>query len=405
MRTEVLYANDSVAKTLDANLFVKAGLSDATSMVSWDGKLADGKMAPLGEYRFRVCILDSAGNTLSSMESKPFHILDGNGVIAVGAGGVGGTAAELLIDEVFEDLGEARFVGSIDYLMKVREHGKFLPEQYRTFNYRWKVPTGAMQAPALWRKTRFSLGIQRQRDRFPVTIAVLLATQGYDLEGDGFICDSNKISHYPYKIAVMRRTLDKNNPTTEDIYLNSIFDVVGYDTIHDWGKKKRGYSFPFIMGVKVFPEGVFGDIQSLIKRNTDSYEAVMSRITQSTGLYKTSYMNMGNDKRVIDMNELVKKRIDALGMKMQRPENSGFVDDINADSKGAMELVEGITLDSDFEPGIEGITRDDSGFTEADFSGSVIKGDQLEDARQMVEDAKAEAARILERPRHRLMKS
>ena len=53
---------------------------------------------------------------------------------------------------------------------------------------------------------------------------------------------------------------------------------------------------------------------------------------------------MGNDKRVIDMNELVKKRIDALGMKMQRPENSGFVDDINADSKGAMELVEGITL-------------------------------------------------------------
>ncbi|MBQ3714759.1 MAG: hypothetical protein II892_04130 [Fibrobacter sp.] len=290
VRTEVLYANDSVAKTLDANLFVKAGLSDATSMVSWDGKLADGKMAPLGEYRFRVCILDSVGNTVSSMESKPFHILDGSSVIAVGTGGVGGTTAELLIDEVFEDLGEARFVGSIDYLMKVREQGEFLPEQYRTFNYRWSVPTDAKQAPALWRKTRFSLGIQRQRDKFPVTIAVLLATEGYDLRGDGPICDTNIISHYPYKIAVMRRTLDKNNPTTEDIYLNSIFHVVGYDTIHDWGKKKRGYSFPFIMGVKVLPEGVFKDVRKLFKDASDAYIAgMMDKIGAWIGLYSYTF--------------------------------------------------------------------------------------------------------------------
>ena len=257
VRTEVLYANDSVAKTLDANLFVKAGLSDATSMASWDGKLADGKMAPLGEYRFRVCILDSAGNTLSSMESKPFHILDGSGVIAVGAGGVGGTAAELLIDEVFEDLGEARFVGSIDYLMKVRAQGKFLPEQYRTFNYRWKVPTGAMQAPALWRKTRFSLGIQRQRDKFPVTIAVLLATEGYNLHATLNFC-SARSSHYPYKIMVARRTLDRYNPTVLDIDLVSQYHVVGYD-INDDGR----YYYPFVMGVKVFPEGVFKDVRVL----------------------------------------------------------------------------------------------------------------------------------------------
>ena len=54
---------------------------------------------------------------------------------------------------------------------------------------------------------------------------------------------------------------------------------------------------------------------------------------------------MGNDRRVIDMNELVKKRIDALGIKMQRPENSGFVDGINADSAGVEELVDGVTLE------------------------------------------------------------
>jgi len=257
VRTEVLYANDSVAKTLDANLFVKAGLSDATSMASWDGKLADSSMAPLGEYRFRVCILDSAGIVVSSVVSRPFHILDGSGILPAVAGGSGNVSAELLIDEVFEDLGELRFVGSIDYLMKVREHGKFLPEQYRTFNYRWKVPTGAMQAPALWRKTRFSLGIQRQRDRFPVTIAVLLATQGYDLHPILNFCKPRS-SHYPYKIMVARRTLDRYNPTVLDIDLVSQYHVVGYD------KNSGGrYYYPFIMGVKVFPEGVFKDIQNL----------------------------------------------------------------------------------------------------------------------------------------------
>ncbi|WP_295685175.1 LamG-like jellyroll fold domain-containing protein [uncultured Fibrobacter sp.] len=265
VRTEVLYANDSVAKTLDTNLFVKAGLSDATSMASWDGKLADSNMAPLGVYRFRVCILDSAGNTLSSMESKPFHILDGSGVIAVGTGGVGGTAAELLIDEVFEDLGEARFVGSIDYLMKVRAQGKFLPEQYRTFNYRWKVPTGAMQAPALWRKTRFSLGIQRQRDRFPVTIAVLLATEGYDLDAGFFRCKPPD-HHYPYKIMVAKRTFDRYSPTVLDVSLTSFYGIVGYDKNDD-----DEYPYSIVMAVKVLPEGVFEDVKKIFRDASDGY--------------------------------------------------------------------------------------------------------------------------------------
>ena len=259
VRTEVLYANDSVARTLDANLFVKAGISDATSMASWDGKLADGNIAPLGEYRFRVCILDSAGIVVSSVVSRPFHILDGNGVVVAGMDGVGDTAAELLIDEVFEDLGEARFVGSIDYLMKVRAQGKFLPERYRTFNYRWRVPTGAMQAPALWRKTRFSLGIQRQRDKFPVTIAVLLATEGYDLYNIANFCRTTS-SSYPYTIVVAGRTLDRNNPTTLNVSLASLHEVVGYDK-NDNGK----YYYPFVMGVKVLPVGVFKDVRKLFQ--------------------------------------------------------------------------------------------------------------------------------------------
>ncbi len=113
-----------------------------------------------------------------------------------------------------------------------------------------------------------------------------------------------------------------------------------------------------------------------------------------SNLYKTSYMNMGSDKRVIDMNELVKKRIDALGYKMQRPENSGFVDGINADSVGVEELVEGVTLESDLfpegEPGGEAVE-----FSEG-LSGNVIKGESHIDTQALLDAAHSEAERIID---------
>lgn len=110
-----------------------------------------------------------------------------------------------------------------------------------------------------------------------------------------------------------------------------------------------------------------------------------------SNLYKTSYMNMGNDKRVIDMNELVKKRIDALGYKMQRPENSGFVEGINADSVGVEELVEGVTFDSDLLPEGEAGAE----FTEG-LSGNVIKGESHIDTQALMDAAHAEAEKIID---------
>lgn len=100
---------------------------------------------------------------------------------------------------------------------------------------------------------------------------------------------------------------------------------------------------------------------------------------------------MGSDKRVIDMNELVKKRIDALGYKMQRPENSGFVEDINADGAGVEELVEGVTLESEIfpegEPGGE--------FTEG-LSANVIKAESHADTQALLDAAHMEAERIID---------
>ncbi len=103
---------------------------------------------------------------------------------------------------------------------------------------------------------------------------------------------------------------------------------------------------------------------------------------------------MGSDKRVIDMNELVKKRIDALGLKMQRPENSGFVEGINADSEGVEELVQGVTLDGDFPEG-EGFTEGLGRLSDASLSGNVIKGDAGADPGALIDEANAEAERII----------
>ena len=103
---------------------------------------------------------------------------------------------------------------------------------------------------------------------------------------------------------------------------------------------------------------------------------------------------MGSDKRVIDMNELVKKRIDALGYKMQRPENSGFVDGINADSVGVEELVQGVTFDSDLYP--EGEAGGEFQEFSEGLSGNVIKSEPHVDTQAMLDAAHMEAERIID---------
>lgn len=116
-------------------------------------------------------------------------------------------------------------------------------------------------------------------------------------------------------------------------------------------------------------------------------EKSLSPEVEVTRLLSSNLLKMGyasfqdSEKRVIDTNELVANRIEALTAKMHRPENAGFV--TNAGDGFAA----GLNAEH-----VEGLLSE-----EEDASGNVLKGS--EDARAAIEQAREEAEQILARAR------
>jgi hypothetical protein len=112
----------------------------------------------------------------------------------------------------------------------MRAHAELnrLPEEDRTINYKWVPWTDnngtAMQAPAFYERFLYSVGIHRHRDKFPVTVAVLLVTMGFDvgeelkstgdcimsLGTDCYYCTDSRFG-YPYKIKLFKATMEENS--------------------------------------------------------------------------------------------------------------------------------------------------------------------------------------------------
>lgn len=100
----------------------------------------------------------------------------------------------------------------------------------------------------------------------------------------------------------------------------------------------------------------------------------------SSNLLKGRYMTLKPDeKRVIDTNELVAKRIEELSVKMKRPENEGFVAGLNA---------------REMEVDVDALLADDEGEL---TQGNVMKAG--EDAENILARAGQEAEAILESAR------
>ena len=92
----------------------------------------------------------------------------------------------LEIDETeLDENNDLRFVGRMDYQMKISARGRALQEKNRLFNYKWEWDSneGGVQYPAVYKKNRFSLGIKRHREKFQVVVAALLVSRGRDFDG------------------------------------------------------------------------------------------------------------------------------------------------------------------------------------------------------------------------------
>jgi hypothetical protein len=260
--------------------FVYAGASNMANMVSWDGREAGTNF---GKYMFRLTAYsDAAGTTALDTLEYEFDVKSRENLredTTVVSSSMGYPAV-LTVDEAHLDsFGDLRYVGSIDYLMKAHASMNYLPEENRTFRYKWEPWTNnngiARQAPAFYKKYRYSVGIRRHRDRFPVTVAVLLMAEGINVKHNerglgeciftvGQNCDdycTDEGTGYPYKIKVFRAVmLEHGNGTASfstDLTLDPDMKIVGHWN-HGEPVSSYGHSV-YNMGaaVKILPIDVF----------------------------------------------------------------------------------------------------------------------------------------------------
>ncbi|MDR3000697.1 MAG: LamG domain-containing protein [Fibromonadaceae bacterium] len=249
-----------IVKTLMNEVPVLAGSQRNSQSVQWDGTSDIGfAITDPDNYEIVVTAKDFSGNI--DTRTYPFVMKFAGGLLPAPAEEPGATGifASLSMDEAFADsLGYLRFIGKPDYLMKADITARTLPKNQRMFSYQWDL-TGTQQ-PAFYRANRFSLGVRRARDRFPVTVVILMATQGRNFD---FWCNPNAL-RVAYRMQVKKVYFSK---TQDGVYwdsnlkLDSGQDIVAYDS---YGSGTR---YPIKVAVQVFPEFAYDHI----KRDAETF--------------------------------------------------------------------------------------------------------------------------------------
>ena len=336
---ELIDSHDQVVMTFKQDKFTPSGPSNDANKVSWNGVGPDSLPATLGNYTFRIiacsdspCV--NAVDTLEydfSLDTRENLVEDstGNG----GTGGSGTAAGQypsvLSMDEAHPDsLGYLRYVGSVDYLMKSRAEVQRMPEDDRTVYYKWDPwsdvnGSNAIQEYAFYQKYRYSVGIRRHRDRFPVTIAVLLLSEGFNastghchpIEGGilgglsglpggeviggivgNEICDCDVSGKkYPYKIKIFKRDIPEagNGQVNLDISLDAT-DVVAYNA-------NGSEQYPIIMGMKVLPADVYDKVDSLLG------DSIVTGFVEDDFKNQFDATNIWNRTMTVDQQKLIYK--------------------------------------------------------------------------------------------------
>ena len=279
--TEEVIGPNGFVKLIKELKLVHAGASNTANSVSWNGEDGQGLVASgLGTYKFRITAYsDAAGTKLADVLEYPFELKSRENLREapfVASDSVNYPAVLTMDEAHLDSFGGLRYVGSIDYLMKAHAELNRLPEEDRTINYKWEPWTNnngtAMQAPAFYERFRYSVGIHRHRDKFPVTVAVLLVAEGFDVEdkidpvgvvidfiligsNERHYCSKGSVKH-PYRIQLLQATMSESGTISYsgDIKLNSGLDIVGYS-------KNNPSEISMGVAVKVFPKDVFDMIK------------------------------------------------------------------------------------------------------------------------------------------------
>ncbi|MCQ2099429.1 MAG: hypothetical protein MJZ10_03860 [Fibrobacter sp.] len=271
---EILDAKGNVVRTFKNREFVYAGESTNANKVVWNGERSGGTVADdLGTYTIRVTAYEKKDDTVAKDRLETRFMMQNNATL-VAADTTGGLI-DLSLDEAYLDsAGDLRYVGSIDYLMKNRVSANYLPEINRKFYYKWNYENG-IQTAAIYKKYRFSAGFHRHRDKFPVTVAVLLVSEGFGVKSvlqkisecntvasfltGGLSCITKTLftcstgdNRHPYTIKVFKTNLEKGRNGEFDVVLKGP-DVVGYNANISSG-------YPIVAGVKVMPVDVMHSV-------------------------------------------------------------------------------------------------------------------------------------------------
>ena len=184
---DILNPDGNVVKNLmDGKSIMLAGTSKNAKTLSWGG-IKDNSFASSepGTYKVHIVAKDAAGEVLDAVD-YPFEVVYASGMIPAPEKGLGTAVdkeafAELSMDEAeLDENDDLRFVGRPDYLMKVKAGARVLSDEDRVFRYKWEWDPNApmpKQAPALYKKNRFSVGIRRQRGKFEVAMVTLVTAE------------------------------------------------------------------------------------------------------------------------------------------------------------------------------------------------------------------------------------
>lgn len=267
---------DTVSNLMDGSQLLLAGTRNDVYELTWGG-INDNSFAStaLGKYKVLIVARNGAGDVMDAVEYE-FDVRSAShmqNVTMLDSVMKGDFPPVLEIDETeLDENNELRFVGRMDYQMKLTATGRTLQEKNRAFDYKWEWDPNIelpLQAPALWKKYRFSMGIHRHRDQFPVTVSVFFIAAGGRARSHGLDnCEWKNVGQFVYgiyteKIDLKRTTGGMNGSMSISLWDEGINVLARNLVAPGFVREGADEPFPMGIGIKVFPADAYDQIVAL----------------------------------------------------------------------------------------------------------------------------------------------